>query len=92
MMTPHHMPQAAMEFTTPAKGGSLVLPHSEHVLTRTFGGRGGATLRAEQGMSFRDVLARDMRDIRQLFGPKYDQGLRELLQYYRQNFPELMKR
>jgi hypothetical protein len=71
-------------------GGALVLPHSEHIFTRTYGGRGGATLRAEQGMSFRGVLARDMRDIRQLFGPKYDQGLRDLLQYYRQNFPERM--
>jgi hypothetical protein len=90
VLTPHHMPQAAMEFTTRAEGGALVLPHSEHVLTRTFGGRGAATLRAEQGMSFRPVLARDMRDIRQLFGPKYDQGLRDLLQYYKQNFPELI--
>ncbi len=43
-------------------------------------------------MSFREVLARDLRDVRQLFGPKYDQGLRDLLQYYRQNFPELMAR
>lgn len=92
MLTPHHMPQAAMEFTTRAEGGALVLPHWEHVLTRTFGGRGGATLRVEQGMSFREVLARDLRDVRQLFGPKYDQGLRDLLQYYRQNFPELMAR
>lgn len=77
---------------TRAEGGALVLPRSEHVLTRTFGGRGVATLRAVQGMSFRDVLARDMRDIRRLFGSKYDQGLHDLLQYYRQEFPELMAR
>lgn len=81
------MPQAAMEFTTRAEGGALVLPHLEHVLTRTFGGRGSATLR---GMSFREVLARDMRDIRKLFGPKYDQGPRDVLQHYKQHFPELI--
>jgi RHS repeat-associated protein len=92
MLTPHHMPQAAMEFTARAEGGSLVLHHSEHVLTRTYGGRGAVTSRMEQGMSFRSVLARDMRDIRKLFGSKYSQGLRDLLQYYKVNFPELMDR
>lgn len=69
-----------------------MLPEGEHALTRTFGGRGIATSRAEAGMSFRDVLARDMRDIRQIAGPKYDQGLRDLLKYYKTNFPELMRR
>jgi hypothetical protein len=43
-------------------------------------------------MSFRDVLARDMRDVRRIAGPKYDEGLRQLVQYYRQNFPELIAR
>jgi len=30
--------------------------------------------------------------VRQIVGTKYDQGLRDLLQYYRTNFPELMAR
>jgi hypothetical protein len=30
--------------------------------------------------------------VRQIVGPKYDQGIRDLLQYYRTNFPELMSK
>jgi hypothetical protein len=86
------MPQAAQGFTSAAEGGSLALPHAEHALTRTYGSAGRATLRAEKGMSFRDVLARDLRDIRANFGSKYDQGMRDLLKYYRDNFPDLMGR
>jgi RHS repeat-associated protein len=89
-LTPHHMPQAAQGFTSTAAGGSLVLSHAEHALTRTYGAAGRATLRAEKGMPFRDVLARDIRDIRANFGSKYDQGIRDLLTYYRDSFPNLI--
>lgn len=91
-LTPHHMPQAALGFTSRADGGALVLPAAEHALTRTYGALGRATRRAEADMVFRDVLARDMRDVRQIAGSRYDQGLRDLLQYYRDNYPELMRR
>jgi len=91
-LTPHHMPQAAAGFTSRAEGGALVLPEAEHALTRTFGGKGAATARAEAGLPFRKVLARDIRDIRQNFGGKYDKGLRDLLQYYKTNFPHLMQK
>jgi len=40
-LTPHHMPQAARGFTPYADGGALVLPRAEHMLTRTYAGRGG---------------------------------------------------
>jgi hypothetical protein len=86
------MPQAALGFTSRAEGGALVLIEAEHSLTRTFAGRGIATARSEAGMLFRDVLARDIRDVRQIVGPQYDAGLRQLLQYYYKNFPELMAR
>ncbi len=33
-----------------------------------------------------------MRDVRQIVGPNYDNGLRQMLQYYYDNFPELMQR
>jgi len=91
-LTPHHMPQAAAGFTSRGEGGALVLAHPEHVQTRTYGSRGRATARAEKGLSFRDVLARDIRDVRRQFGDKYDEGLRQLTRYYRENFPDLMKR
>ncbi|HWO39031.1 MAG TPA: hypothetical protein VNO32_60425 [Candidatus Acidoferrum sp.] len=64
----HHMPQAAVGFTSRAEGGALVMTQAEQVLTRTFGGRGVATASAEAGMSFRNVLARDIRDVRGIFG------------------------
>jgi hypothetical protein len=91
-LTPHHMPQAALGFTTAADGGAMALPHAEHVLTRTYGAAGRATARAEGGMPFRDVLARDFRDIRSNFGSRYNQGLRDVSTYYRDNFPQLIRR
>jgi hypothetical protein len=84
------MPQAAAKFTARGEGGALGLPHEEHVLTRTYGVRGRAIARAEAGLPFRQVLARDIRDVRRLAGGKYNQGLRELIAYYRASFPDLM--
>jgi hypothetical protein len=63
---------------------------SEHVLTRNYGGAGRVTARVDAGLPFRTVLARDIRNVRQIVGPKYDEGLRALLDYYRQKFPSLM--
>jgi RHS repeat-associated protein len=91
-LTPHHMPQDALGFLPRSEGGAIVLPHAEHVLTRTYGGKGGATKKADAGLSFRDVLAKDLRDLRRIAGGKYDQGIRDLLRYYRKNHPQMMKR
>lgn len=91
-LTPHHMPQAAAGFTSRADGGSLVMTEAEHVLTRTYGFNGARTALDEVGIAFRDVLARDIRDVRNIVGSEYNQGLRNLLDYYRANFPELMKK
>jgi hypothetical protein len=89
-LTPHHMPQAAAKFTSRGEGGALALPHQEHVLTRTYGVRGRAIARAEAGVPFRQVLARDIRDVRRIAGGKYNKGLQELIAYYRENFPDFM--
>lgn len=91
-LTPHHMPQVALGFTSRAEGGALVMTAEEHAMTRTYGVLGRITARQEAGMSFRDVLARDIRDVRQIVGPKYDAGLRDLLKYYWHNFPDLMSK
>jgi RHS repeat-associated protein len=90
-LTPHHLPQAALGFTTRGEGGALVMRAEEHALTRTYGTLGRGTARTEAGLPFRDVLARDIRDVRQIVGPKYDNGLRQLLQYYYENHPELIR-
>jgi len=86
----HHMPQVAAEFTSKAEGGALTMWQSEHILTRTYGTRGAATAAAEAGVPFRTVLARDIRDVRSIVGSKYDQGIKQVLQYYRQNLPSLI--
>jgi hypothetical protein len=91
-LTPHHMPQKALGFTSEADGGALVLPFEEHIQTRTYGWSGAATAEEEAGLPFRTVLARDIRDVRAIAGPRYNQGLQDLLEYYRTNFPELMKK
>ncbi len=89
-LTPHHMPQAAAQFTARGEGGALALPHEEHVLTRTYGIRGRTVARAEAGLPFRQVLARDIRDVRRIAGRKYNKGLRELIVYYREYFSTLI--
>ena len=91
-LTPHHMPQAAVQFTARGEGGALALPHEEHVLTRTYGVRGRAVARAETGLPFRQVLARDIWDVRRIAGMKYNKGLRELIAYYREHFPTLINK
>ena len=66
------------------------MTHTEHAATRTFAGKGALTSRLEADMSFRDVLARDINDVRSIVGTRYNEGLKDLLEYYRKNFPELM--
>jgi len=91
-LTPHHMPQAKRGFTSRDDGGALVMPEAEHQLTRTYGAKGRVTNRVEsaQGLSFRDTLARDIRDVRSIVGSKYNQGLRDLIRYYITRFPNLI--
>ena len=89
-LTPHHMPQTALGFTSRADGGALVMPYPEHARTRTFGRRGAITARQEAGSSFRQVLARDIRDVRSIVGAKYNHGLRDLITPYKTSHPNLM--
>lgn len=91
-LTPHHMPQAAAKFTSREEGGALTLPHEEHIRTRTYGVRGRTIVRIEAGLPFRQVLARDIWDVHCIAGAKYNKGLRELIIYYRTNFPALMQK
>lgn len=91
-ITPHHMPQAAQGFTPYRDGGALALPFDEHILTRTYGWRGAQVLEQEAGLPFREVLARDFRDIRSLFGSKYNEGMRNLYRYYQENYPQLLQK
>ncbi len=86
------MPQAALGFTSYSDGGALVVTSAEHELTRTFGYKGAQTAIDEAGMSFRNVLARDLHDIRGIAGSRYNHGSLDLLDYDRANFPNLMSK
>ncbi|MGI5503330.1 RHS repeat-associated core domain-containing protein [Lentzea sp. CA-135723] len=86
----NHMPQAALGHTSRSEGGAIVMKAEDHALTRTYKGRGRATKKAEANLPFRTVLARDILDLRRI-GEKqygdpsyYNQGIRGLLDYYRQ--------
>ena len=89
-LTPHHMPQAALDFTSREAGGAIMLPFDEHFLTRTYAYNGKVLAQQEAEVPFRTVLAWDIRDLRGTAGSKYDQGIQDLLQYYRKTFPQLM--
>ncbi len=88
----HHMPQAALKFTSRDEGGALVMSKAEHAMTRTYGWKGVAAKAADAGRSFRSILAQDIRDVRGNVGTHYDAGLRALIDYYYENYPDLMKR
>jgi hypothetical protein len=89
-LTPHHMPQRALEWTSREDGGALMMTHAEHAQTRTYFGRGAQTKAQDAGRPFRDVLAADIRDVRSIVGSRYNEGLRALIDYYRTNFSDLM--
>ncbi len=60
--------------------------------TRTFGFKGAMTAAADAGKSFREVLARDIGNVRNIVGTKYNQGLQSLIEYYKTTFPNLMSK
>jgi hypothetical protein len=94
-LTPHHMPQGALGFTAYEDGGAIVLRQADHELTRTYFFRGAQLAKDEAALPFRVVLGRDIRDLRMIGtinGIDYDQGIRDLLAYYRREFPSLIER
>ena len=59
----------------------------QDALPRNCGERGRATARGDAGASCRDILARDIRDVRSIVGPSYDAGIRSGLDYYYEHSP-----
>lgn len=88
----HHMPQKALGFTSASEGAAIALTNAEHAATRNFAGKGISVARADADLSFRQVLYLDIQDIRKIAGNKYNAGMKEIIEYYRKNFPELMKK
>ena len=65
---------------------------AEHAATRTYTFKGAATAIEDAGNSFRNILAKDIQDVRNIVGNAYNKGLKDVTQYYRDNFPDLMKK
>ncbi|MFS8071076.1 MAG: RHS repeat domain-containing protein, partial [Byssovorax sp.] len=92
LLTPHHMPQNKLGHLPRRDGGAIIMEEADHQLTRTFGSKGKQTAKQDIGLSFREALAKDIRDIKLKFGSKYDQAIRDMLDYYKREQPELMKK
>ena len=91
-LTAHHIPQAALKFTSRADGGAIVLTTADHEATRTFGSKGAATKVEDAATSFRDVLAKDVKDVRSIVGSAFNEGLENVIKYYKEKFPDLIEK
>ena len=91
-LTAHHMPQDKLGFLPKADGGAVVMDEVDHALTRTFRTKGAQAAKQDAGLTFRQVLAKDIFDLRRKFGNKYDGGIQEMIAYYRQEHPELLNK
>jgi hypothetical protein len=96
-LTPNHMPQNALGFLPTKKGGAIAMPGGLHAKTRTFGGKGKRTARVDSGVPFREVLAKDLYDLRSITRNRrerilYNRSGLNLIRWYRQYYPQLMKK
>jgi hypothetical protein len=81
----HHMPQNAYMKTLvgTAGGPALGMTTADHALTRTFRGKGVATMRRDALLSPVERLLNEISDIRRLFGRKYNKGMLQMIKYAR---------
>ena len=76
------MPQDALHFLPRNEGGCIVITTSEHVQTRTYGGKGVSTKLQDAGRPFADVLQDDIDDLKSITGNKYTKSIDELIDFY----------
>lgn len=89
----HHMPQNAYNKTIGISrndGPALLMSKEDHALTRSFAGRGKATMKEDIGLSARQRMAKDLWDIKNKFGTKYNEGIKQMLEYTK-TLPEFQK-
>ncbi|ARU63594.1 hypothetical protein CBW65_23200 [Tumebacillus avium] len=81
---PHHIAQNAYNKTKGISrndGPAVMMSKEDHAKTRTFAGRGKATMRQDADLSGRQRMAKDIWDVKKLFGRKYNEGLRGAVRY-----------
>ena len=77
----HHIPQSAAGITSRNDGPAVGMTRADHTRTRTYSARGRNALRQDAGLSPRQRLARDVRDLRANFGSTYRRGSLEAIRY-----------
>jgi filamentous hemagglutinin len=95
-LTPHHMPQGSLakyygfDYN---KGGAIIMDEATHALTYNYGGRAIGTMNSiiSRGLSFRQALAEAIWDYRRLV-PNSNDSIRQLIQYWRDTYPNLMQK
>ncbi len=95
-LTPHHMPQDGLGHLPRQDGGAVMMRGNRHAQTRTYGNAGKATKVTDTGVAFLKVLKKDIQDIRKIAKQAgkptmYDDGIRDLLKYYKKIVPNKMK-
>ena len=83
----HHMPADSVSPIPRHKGPAIQMDKADHALTSSYGSSNAAkAYRSEvAGMSPRDAMAREIRDVRRIGGTKYNQATREMLDYAKQS-------
>ncbi|PJG57599.1 hypothetical protein, partial [Aeromonas cavernicola] len=80
----HHMPQNAFNRSidlSRSNGPAIGMTTEDHALTRTYAGKGKATMSQDAGLNARKRLGKDIYDLRFLFGTKYNKGSIEAIEY-----------
>lgn len=86
----HHTPAASVSTLPKSKGPAVWMQKADHAGTGSHGTKGldGAAYRARQAAlieqgKFDEALQMDIEDIKSKFGTKYDEGIKQMLEYYK---------
>lgn len=86
----HHMPAKSVSTLSEDDGPAIWMEAADHAKTASNGNQGsdGKKYRARQAAlieqgRFDEALQMDIDDIRRKFGKKYDEGIKQMLEYYK---------
>ncbi|WP_042230003.1 hypothetical protein [Paenibacillus popilliae] len=72
-------------------GPAVLMSKYDHSMTRTFAGKGKASMRADDALRLngRQRMAKDVWDVRKHFGRNYNEGLRQAVRYGQQVYKKI---
>jgi hypothetical protein len=86
----HHMPANSVSSLSRGKGPSIQMEKVDHQKTASFGSSNAAVAFREESKSLidagkmRDAMAKEIQDVRSIAGSKYNEAVREMLDYAKQ--------